>query len=341
MAMDVMIFQWIGESVESALRKVSEDAIGNTIVMITHTAVLMTTLYYVIMGYMIMSGSVQKPLPDFIKSGIKFIIISSVALAAGRYSTWIGESLEGMSNGIASAWSSTPGTSYAILDETLNKMFDKGFILWKKASALGWSQIGSALALDFEAMVIWGAALVVTLPAAAMIIAAKGILLLLIGVGPFFVVALMFPVTSKWFDAWFGQAMTQIFTIAFICMIASAAMTIVLEMVDKYDPETDSHLANCFKLFGICILLLWLMYRAGNLGAALGGGVASSAITLGGMAAAAAGMASAVTAPARALNNFDKGGDDKTKFKDRKSVRAYQAGKKLLGRFKGGSVSKA
>jgi hypothetical protein len=37
---------------------------------------------------MIMSGSVQKPLADFIKSGIKFIIRGSAALTAGNYSAW-------------------------------------------------------------------------------------------------------------------------------------------------------------------------------------------------------------------------------------------------------------
>jgi type IV secretion system protein VirB6 len=343
MALDsVNIYQAIGVSVESALKDVSSGAIGSTIGMITATVVLMTTLYYVIMGYMIMSGSVQKPLPDFIKSGIKFIIISSVALTTGRYSTLIGETLEGMSTGIASAWSSTPGTPYAILDTTLNQMFDKGFVLWTRASALSWDDWDKALMLDFQAVMIWVLALVVTLPAAAMVIAAKGILLLLIGVGPFFVAALMFPVTSKWFDAWFGQAMTQIFTIAFICMIASAAMKIVNFYITKFDPNADNTIVTCFLLGCVCILLLWLMYRAGNLAAALGGGVASSAITFGGMAAAAAGMASAVTAPARALNKFDKGGDDKTKFTDRKSVKAYQAiAARLRGKSNGGNVSKA
>jgi type IV secretion system protein VirB6 len=339
MAMDVMIFQWIGESVESALREVSEGAIGKTIAMITHTAVLMTTMYYFIMGYMIMSGSVQKPLPDFIKSGIKFIIISSVALTAGNYSDWIGDSLENMADRISSAWSLTPGTPYGILDDLLSKAFAKGLLLWKKASALPWSEAGNALGFDLEAVVIWVSALIITLPAAAMIIAAKGILLLLIGVGPFFIVALMFPVTSKWFDAWFGQAMTQIFTIAFLCMVASAAVQIGLKTVNNYDPDADSHIANCFALIGTSILMLWLMYRAGNLAAALGGGVASSAITFGGMAAAAMGMAKAAAAPLSALNKFDK---DKTKFTDRKSVKAYQAiAARLRGKSNGGNVSKA
>jgi type IV secretion system protein VirB6 len=247
-----------------------------------------------------------------------------------------------MSTGIASTWSSTPGTPYAILDETLNEMFEKGFILWEKASALSWTEVGSALAFRLEAAVIWIAALIVTLPAAAMVIAAKSILLLLIGVGPFFVAALMFPVTSKWFDAWFGQAMTQIFTIAFLCMIASAAMDITTIVVNNYDPEADSHVMNCFMLIGVCCLMLWLMYRAGNLAAALAGGVASSAITFGGMAASAMGMASAASAPllgaASLANKYDKG--DFSPDPKRKSVRAYQAiAARLRGR--GGSVSRA
>jgi type IV secretion system protein VirB6 len=166
-----------------------------------------------------------------------------------------------------------------------------------------------SVSLDIEALIIWGAAFVVTLPAAAMIISAKGILLLLIGIGPFFIAALMFPVTSKWFDAWFGQAMTQIFTIAFICMIASSAMKIVARTVTNFDPETENVMLDCLILLGECILLLWLMYRAGSLAAALPGGVASSAITFGGMAASAMGLgttaAKAAASPFKALEQFN------------------------------------
>jgi hypothetical protein len=115
--------------------------------MITTLVVTMTAIYYMLMGYQIMAGSVQKPITDFLKSGIKFIVISSLALSAGNYGEWVQGSLEQMASGIASTWSGTSGDPYSILDQTLTQMFDKGLIPWKKASSLDWTEIDKALML--------------------------------------------------------------------------------------------------------------------------------------------------------------------------------------------------
>lgn len=42
----------------------------------------------------------------------------------------------------------------------------------------------------------------------AMVIVAKIMPTLMLGIGPFFIAMLMFPVTAKWFDSWFGRVTT-------------------------------------------------------------------------------------------------------------------------------------
>jgi type IV secretion system protein VirB6 len=346
-------YKHVGDSISNFMTAISSGAIGGTIDLIATTILLMVTIYYVVIGYQIMSGAIQHPLADFIKSGIKFMLISTFALSAVNYGEWIAGSITNFESGIASAWSGTSGSPYDILDTTLDQLIEKGNEVWAEgASKEGLKEIGNKLAFYALAILVYLTALVVTIPAAAMIICAKATLMLLIGVGPLFVVSLMFPLTSKWFDAWLSQVFTQIFTIGFICMIVSAAAKIFNSYLDNLEDVTVS---GAIILLGVAILLMWLMYRAGQLGAGLAGGVSSSAITFGAMAATAMGIASPVARTAKkgasALNRWDKGkkGEDgKTHRKSAAAARyaggkikyAYQAGmNRWQNRNQGGSIT--
>lgn len=71
---------------------------------------------------------------------------------------------------------------------------------------------------------IYGGTLIIAIPVGAMEIVAKIMLTLMLGIGPFFIAMLMFPVTAKWFDSWFGQVMTYIMQIALVTTVLGMGM---------------------------------------------------------------------------------------------------------------------
>jgi type IV secretion system protein VirB6 len=351
------VYSYVAEEITKVLKKVTGGAVGGTISLITGTVVIMMTIYYMVMGYQIMVGGVQNPLADFIKSGVKFILIATFALSADNYNNYVVSAFWDLQSGIASAWSSQNVSAYQYCDATMDLALNRATNFFSIDGLIN-SDTSFFDSLRYFVLSIFMifAALVVTLPAAAMILLANATMILLLAVGPLFVVSLMFPVISNWFEKWFAQIMTQIFTIGFLTMIAVAGCRIVNTTLIKFSPTADSILVASFQVVAMGLVIMWLLYRASNLASALAGGVSSSAITFGAMAASAMGVgrtvARGVAGVGRGINRFDKGktNDRGESIVGRKSARlaratgqrtvyAYQAGmRRWQNRNQGGSI---
>ncbi|SON94618.1 MULTISPECIES: hypothetical protein [Xanthomonas] len=90
--------------------------------------------------------------------------------------------------------------------------------------------------------------------------------------------------------------MTTVLQIALVSAVLAFAMKVFVAVVSA--TNIDSPDANPFfdslRLIAITVVMLWVMYVAYQKGGALGGGMTSSAITLGAQAARASGLGSAV-----------------------------------------------
>jgi type IV secretion system protein VirB6 len=353
-----ILYQPISREIHTVIDKIADGAVGSTISMVTATIILMITFYYVLLGYQMVAGRVQAPAGQFIYAGCKFILIAAVALNATHYNDWIIASFHDLENGISAAWAGSSGgdSPAAVLDQCLNGVFIRAMVAFDMAKGLDITSLHKIIMYYCIGASLIIAAIIVTLPAAMMIISSQAILALLLGIGPLFVVALMFPVISRWFDAWFGMVMTQIFTIAFMCMIASAMVQVFGGFTKGYmiaeGMAVGDLLLTPAKIVAASIGLLWLMYRMGGIAAGLAGGVSSSAITFGSMAAGAAGAAAGVGAAAKgavggakALGNAAKGGkttrfDPKT-GKDVSATRWGSGGHSEMGRVNSNPAYKA
>ncbi|MDR3159571.1 MAG: hypothetical protein LBU11_11355 [Zoogloeaceae bacterium] len=81
----------IGRDIENALRALQSGAVGGTITLVTGLAVCFVTMSYAIQGFAIISGKADGALGEFIKKGIKFILIAMFSLSAlnSRRMPWI------------------------------------------------------------------------------------------------------------------------------------------------------------------------------------------------------------------------------------------------------------
>lgn len=306
---DPGIFQFIGESVDAALASFVMATAQSVISAIMPIATLGATIYFSILGYMMIAGRLQGPGSAVLIQAVKFIVISAIALSAGGYNAWVVDVIRGLEDGLAAAFSGTAGEApmsvYATVDTTLGRGWEIAAQLWEQAGNRGLSEISMGIGELVNATVIALATLVVGIPAGAMIVVAKATLTLLLGVGPLFVVCLMFPVTARWFEQWVAQVMTAVFTIALTAAVAAFLMKIFAAFIGNVDITGEQNtLFTALSLTVLSVVILMLLYRVGGIAAGLAGGVSAAAITFGHMARGASSAASAPGRLGRAANEM-------------------------------------
>lgn len=299
---DLMLFQFIGETVDAALNTYVNVTAGNVISAFIETAILATTLYYIMNGYMMIAGRIQAPFYAFLLSAAKFVFISALALNADTYLEWVVEAIRGLELGFTTAFAGSHGTApdsvYEVVDNALGKGWGLSADLWERAGSRGLTELGMAFGDYINAILIAIATGIIGIPSGAMIVVAKAMLSLMLGVGPFFIMCLMWPVTKQFFDRWFGVVMMYILKIALVAAVLSFAVMIFLAFVGRADIDSadQSTLFTALQLLGMTFAMQWLIYTAYNVAGQLGGGISSAAITFGQLASGSRNMA---TAPGR------------------------------------------
>lgn len=294
MAIESNIFQWIGGSIDTTLETFVQVTSSNIISMFTDTFIYGGTLTFVLMGFAIIFGYVEVPASNFLKTCGKFLLISGLALNAPTYLSWVVEALHGLEAGLADAFSApnngVAATSiYQVLDKAVNDGFQIGADMLEKMGNRDWYQFAMAFWDLLNALIIYAATLLIAIPAGAMVIVSKIMLTIMLGIGPFFIAMLMFPVTAKWFDSWISQVMTPIFQIALVTSVLGLGMkffnTLTTEVLAV---NTDHPIATLLEILIVTGVTLFLLQRAFAAGAALAGGISSAGITLRDVAQAAA-----------------------------------------------------
>ncbi|MDR0576119.1 MAG: type IV secretion system protein [Candidatus Accumulibacter sp.] len=287
MATDVIAFRFVGDTVTNAITKFVEPAANNLIGSLGAIAIGGVTLYFVLQGFAIISGAVQEPFSNLLKSCAKFIIIAAFALNAGNYATWITGTFDGLESGLAAALNKnsapdTPLTIYGTLDSTLSKGFDLTGTCYEYADEAGVTSFGTMLSWWGTGLLIAGCTILLALAGGAVILTAKFALALLFAIGPLFIMCLMWPPTARFFDSWFGQVLNYILTVVFLGVIMTFAVAAYDGCIAKTSfTYTDQNpMFGALQIGGITGILLFLIYQVGGMASALAGGVSMAAMTL-------------------------------------------------------------
>jgi type IV secretion system protein VirB6 len=328
------IFRTIGEGADSALTNFVSNSSGAVITTVTLTAISLTTFYYVLNGFMIVMGKVDAPFQTFLMSAAKFMLIAAFALNVANYSTFVVSSVNGLEAGLTAAFSGNAGTGLPILekvDTALGIGLDMANSQFSQASLRELTEIGAMVGDFIIAGIIAASTIIIVVPAGAMIIVAKVVLALMLGIGPLFIMLLMYPVTKQFFDRWLGMVITAIFQIALIGAILTMALSLYLSFMPKPDPslvvENCSIFFTCttnppndvnytklaMTLLVVTLVMKFLLSQVGNYASQLGGGISTAAITFGQMAATAINPArAAVNTVNRTSTKMGMDGKEKT-----------------------------
>ncbi len=280
------LFRFIGDSIDTALATYVTTVSSSVATTFISVAIGFTSLYYVMLAYMIMLGRVESPWSNFMLSAGKFALIGSFAVSASTYGTWIVESIRGLETGLTAAFSGANGINttsvYQVVDDSIGKGWGVSADLWEKAGNRGWTEIGMAIGEYINAIIIALATIIIAIPAGAMIVVAKTVLSIMLGIGPLFIMLLMWPLTKQFFDRWFGVVMTALFQIALLAAVLSFAMMAFTAYVDPVDLESDQNiLFISLQLTVIAVVMSYILASVNSYASQLGGGVATASITFG------------------------------------------------------------
>ncbi len=282
MASDPKVFQFIGETVKAATDAYVIPAASNLIEPLQQLAIAGLTLYITLTGYAIMTGAVESPFWTFFKQSVKSLVIVAFALSAATYTDYVVGAFEGLETGLAEALNSntTVTSTYEVLDQSLGKGLDLVQICNKKADSAGFN-IGAALGWWSAGLIISIGTLLITVIGAAVIILAKFALAVMFAFGPLFVMALLFPITSRFFDSWFSQVMNYTLTIVIFAVVMALAMASFDAFVSKADLEGESGDNPMFAALEIGALtgvMVWIILQISTMASGLAGGMSMAAM---------------------------------------------------------------
>ena len=286
--MEFGLFQFIGGSIDAMLNTFVTQTASNVILGFQMLVLTGVTLYITLTGYAISTGAVESSFWTFVKQSVKIIIIAAFCLTADTYTSTVVSAIQGLESGIADIMSSPNAQStniYQVLDKSVGSGLDIAYDMLGKAAKREFYEIGQMFWDILNALMMAIAVFLIHLPAAATIIMAKLGLGILLGIGPLFIVALMFPITAPWFDKWFQQVMSFILEIAIVMVVVTVGVALYKALFDKVIVTgTDNPIASFVQIIALALIVLFAIRKTSGLGAQLAGGISFGAVTFRDMA---------------------------------------------------------
>jgi type IV secretion system protein VirB6 len=319
--MDAGIFQFIGLFLDTALNPFITETVGNVISLFTVFFIGCATIHVTMMGYSMAWGYIELPFSTFVKTCLKYAFIGALALNADTYTEWVVGSIKSLETGFTSAFAGSGGPSisvYQVIDAALGRGWGIAADLWEKAGNRGITEMGTMIGEYFNAAIIAIATGLLGVPAGGMIVVAKAALTIMLGIGPLFITLVLWPVTARFFDSWFGQVITYILRIALVSAVLGLAFKGFDALIKSVDLDSaQSPLFTALVLITFTAVMFWLLAEANSIAGTLAGGASSAALTL-------RGMAQGASVPMRGAANVING---KTARRDMQSGQMVTAGR--------------
>lgn len=255
----------------------------------------MLLLYIILWGFAAYRGLINEYIMDGVFRILKVIVVMTFATNVGLYSGTIADNiiqLPDFLSELAGGAGSPTDSSKNVLDNILDDGLETGSKYWDRGSL---SPLGGEFAPIVLAIFTWLSAFLSTAYAAFLLILSKLALAVLVGVGPLFIIALMFDSTKKFFEAWLAQVMN----FAFVSFLTVAVVKLIFTMLAS--TAADSNLAasgeatlgiwTIASLIILSLVGLLVLMQVMGIASGLGGGMALSTMGAAGAAMGAAGRA--------------------------------------------------
>lgn len=261
------------------------DVATSVIISITPVVTTLLLIYMALWGWLVITGKTGEIVTDGFNRIIKITLVVAIAINLGYYNTFVVNLLSNLPDHLASLASITPVAGTGVfLDEVLSDIWKIGWLFANKAMANS-SFIGVAdVPLTLAALAVWILGVVLIVFAAFLLILSKMALSVLLGVGPIFILLIMFEPTKRFFESWLGQCINYIF----IVMLTGGILRLIIAVLNSYLTSYQASVTPAtvevegalpaVMLSAIAILIL---KQVMPMASALGGGIALSSLGAG------------------------------------------------------------
>ena len=278
MATSTHFYEDTFNNINAALTTYVSDVATNIIAAITPTTTTLLIIYVMLWGWAMMRGMITEPVTDMINRIMRLTLIIGVALNVGRYNEYLSDFLWNTPDvmaGYISAGFSDGSTNTQYLDNLWSQIYDIGNAFWQTANAS--DSLVPDVGMIIIAILIWCAGAAATAYAAFLLVLSKIALAIILGIGPIFILLIMFEPTKRFFDVWMGQALTYVFLV----ILTAASIKLMLAILLKYLVAFSSSgiLANpaisqAFPAIILSVISFLVMMQLPSIASALGGGTA-------------------------------------------------------------------
>lgn len=273
---NLTIFTWLYSNFDSVLNGYIAQTSSAIVGAISPVAYTMFAIYVLLWGFSMIRGMIEEPVTDGLFRLLKIALIMGFALNAGRYQSDVTEFFmqtpDAMARILAFRTAETGDTStFASLDTVVNRTVDVARSAWNQGGVLNGN-----MGMYFAAFVILAFGLAFCGAAGIMILMAKIAMVLLLALGPIFILMVMFKTTQRFFDAWLGQVinymMLLVLTLAVTSMFLAMMEAVVRNAGDQLLAQATLEAVGSIFLVSMCCIAL--LFQVGPLASALAGGVA-------------------------------------------------------------------
>ena len=310
-------FASIGETLENGVAGYGEQISGALITSLGPVIYIGVSLYFLMRGYLIMSGRSQGALGDLAITAGKIALVSTVGLNSGNFVSYGLGFLNGAEGLLMSSLPGGQSTGWEALDNLWGQMAEGIEAMFDLIAAFGITEIGFALLMVILLMLFFFAGALLTLAALGVFIIAKLSLVVVSGFGPLFLCCLMFPVTRSWFDGWLKSCLTYIFTVVMMTAVIALVTSVFSDRVDQIltlaneakgdDGQMKRIMTGCFTFLIISVALATLIRAVPSMASGVTGGMGMGAVGLGQMAKGIASSATKMGGAAYAANAIGHG----------------------------------
>lgn len=265
------------EAFEGATRTYVTDISTRMIATVIPVISVALTLGFLVYSIAVIRGTVQMPVSDLLWRCFRIGVIVSIASAGGLYQATLADVIISTPDALAQSLIGTGNgetSAGQILDDSIKFAVIVVAEQWEKASVFSKQGI---MYVVYSALIMISAAIMVGIGGAFMILS-KVALSLLVGMGPLFILMLLWEPTKKFFELWTGQIITYGLTIILYSITFTFLIGLYGTYMSNYQPGSST-INAIFALMGALIISavsIVILLQLPSIAGALSGGLAIS-----------------------------------------------------------------
>ncbi|MCZ2329034.1 type IV secretion system protein [Bartonella sp. F02] len=245
------LFTKIDQSTEKYVTEISSQAISA----ITPVVSVGLTLSFILYGWLIIRGAVDMPIANFMGRCIRIALITSLALTSGLYQKDIAKIVTDVPDELVSALIKNTKSNIkdnnvaaGLIDQAAGQGFNRASEAFEEAAFFGSDGLIYGL---FGILILLSTSILVAI-GGGFILLAKIALSLLAGLGPLFIVALLWQPTYRFFEQWISQVLNY----GLLILLFSTIFSIMMNIFNNYVKEIkfDGTQNVSYALGGVLIL---------------------------------------------------------------------------------------